>query len=221
MKPVVVFLHGLARSQWSMARVRYWVSRQGFETWTMTYQSRSQPMEALADRVYDRIVTDLGVDTPLLAVTHSMGGILVRYLGDRLNWQGAFMMAPPNQGSEAARTLDPFKPFHAFYGPAGEAMTGVRPFPPPPEPTVIVAGSLGLSVGNPLSVLTSAVGVHGEAPHDGLVAVHETRLDGEHPHRVVAASHTWIMDHPETRRLLAHFLEHRELPEPVSPPARA
>ena len=213
MKPVVVFLHGLARSQWSMARVRYWVARQGYETWTMTYASRSQPLDELADTVYTRIARDLGPETPLLGVTHSMGGILARYLGDRLNWQGVFMMAPPNQGSDAARFLDPFRPYHTFYGPAGEAMTGARPFPPPPEPTVIVAGDLGLSVGNPLSVLTSAAKVHGQQPHDGLVAVHETRVDGEHPHRVVNASHTWIMDHPETRRLLAHFLEHRQLPE--------
>ena len=66
----------------------------------------------------------------------------------------------------------------------------------------------GPSVGNVPSWLSTGLGLmpKGE-PHDGTVTVAETRVSPMAAFATVEASHTWIMNHPETRRLVLRFLE--------------
>lgn len=203
--PAVVFLHGLARTRVSMERLRWTVSRAGYRTWACTYPSRSRDLEALAVEVSSWIQRDLP-GRRLVAVTHSMGGILVRHMA--LPWERILMMAPPNQGSSLAATVSDWRPFQAFYGPAGQEMADPSEWPQPTAPTAVIAGTAGLTPTNPISWLSASLGVFSaDVDHDGTVSVEEARLPGLVDFATVPASHSFIMEHPETRRMVLSFLE--------------
>ena len=119
MKPLVVLLHGLARGHGSMAKLSRYLRGEGFETASRTYPSRRHSIAYLASEVADWIV-EQAVDRPVSAVTHSMGGVIVRHLHDpRIRWQRIVMLAPPNQGSQLAAALTSNAVFRWYYGPAG------------------------------------------------------------------------------------------------------
>ena len=84
-----------------MSRLRRRLKREGWETWSTTYPSRRGSIASVSNEVARRIAEDLP-DRPLLAVTHSMGGIVLRHLADRFDWRGCVLVAPPNAGSRAA-----------------------------------------------------------------------------------------------------------------------
>lgn len=212
MTRTVVLLHGLARSQRSMAGLRRHLEASGFRTWSCTYPSRHMGLADLAKRVSQQIRADLGdleSEGGLLAVTHSLGGILVRHMGDALPWRGVVMLAPPNQGSRVARALHRLGPYRWYYGPAGQEV--VRPpepegWPPPPRPFAVIAGTRALSLSNPTSWLTRGLRLLPSQGSDGTVALNETQLPGMADFRTVAAGHTFIMDHPQVRAWIVQFL---------------
>jgi alpha-beta hydrolase superfamily lysophospholipase len=105
--PLVVLLHGLARRRGSLGRLARRLEAAGLETWSRTYPSRRSGIADAARTVADWIAEAAG-DRPLHAVTHSLGGILIRHMGDgRLDWRRIVMLAPPNQGSALAAALAP------------------------------------------------------------------------------------------------------------------
>ena len=78
-----------ASTRWA-ARIR----RGGTRSATSRASSRTGIVEHAGDR-------------PVCAVTHSMGGVIVRHLHDpRIHWQRIVMLAPPNRGSQLAAGLD-------------------------------------------------------------------------------------------------------------------
>lgn len=205
--PAVVLLHGLGRTHRSMAPLRRYLDGLGYTTWSRTYPSRQRTIQDLADEVSDWIRRDLG-DRPIVGVTHSMGGILVRYMRERLPWRGVVMLAPPNQGSLVAAHLSDHPLFRWAFGPAGRQLADAADWPAPPGPFAVVAGTRGPSWGNVPSWLIHRLRVFpaGE-PHDGTVRVAETRLDGMIAFAEVDASHTFLMNHPATRGLVRQFLQ--------------
>jgi len=205
-RPAVVLLHGLGRTHRSMSLLRRYVDGLGYQTWSRTYPSRRATIGELADEVAGWIRADLG-DRPMVGVTHSMGGILVRYMRDRLPWRGVMMLAPPNQGSVVAAHLSASPLYRWLYGPAGGELADGGAWPPPPEPFAVVAGTSGPSWGNLPSLLIRGMRLlpDGEA-HDGTVRVAETQLDGMVGFAEVEASHTFLMNHPATRELVRRFL---------------
>lgn len=212
MTPRVVLLHGLARTHRSMAGLGRHLTREGFSVWAETYPSRRQPLSELAQGLARDIERDLGpfdggARGPLFAVTHSLGGILVRHLATALPWAGVVMLAPPNQGSELARRLAAQPAFKWFYGPAGQQVVDASSWPPPPTPFGIIAGTRAVSVTNPTSLAARGLGLlPADAPSDGTVLLDETRLPGAADFRTVDANHTWIMNHPDVRRWVVSFV---------------
>jgi triacylglycerol lipase len=208
-KPAVIFLHGLARTRVSMERLRWTVAKAGWQTWSCTYPSRDRSVEDLAEEVAGWIREALP-DQKLIAVTHSMGGILARHMP--LTWERVLMLAPPNQGSAMASAVSSWPPYKALYGPAGQQMAAPGGWPIPDAPTAVIAGTGGLSPTNPVSWLSAALKVFPpDVDHDGTVSVEEARLPGITGFATVPASHTWIMEHPRTRELTLRFLETGEL----------
>ncbi|MEZ4268311.1 MAG: alpha/beta fold hydrolase [Myxococcota bacterium] len=206
-KATVVMLHGLARTHRSLAGLERFLKAHGFDTWSHTYPSRRLSIAELADSVAERIEAELP-GRPLVAVTHSMGGILVRHMAERLPWRGVLMLAPPNAGSRVADGLKSNPVFRWYFGPAAQDVARADTWPAPPTPCAVIAGTRGASVGNVPSWLLGGLGLipKGE-PHDGTVTVAETRVTPMTAFATVPASHTWIMNHPETRRLVLQFLE--------------
>ena len=204
--PTVVFLHGLARTSRSLRALRDAVNKAGFKTYALSYPSRTMSIPDLASHVAGRIreATD---DGPLLGVTHSLGGILVRHMATSLNWQGLVMLAPPNNGSSVAVRIRNNLLFRGFYGPAGGEVAVATGWPDPPSPFVVIAGTQNFALSNPTSWMTRAFGMFPDGvPNDGTLSVTETKHSGMQGFRTVEASHTWIMNHPQTKRLTLKFL---------------
>jgi len=177
----------------------------GFETWSRTYPSRRHSISYLAGALSEELVDAAG-DRPLYAVTHSMGGILVRHLRDpRLRWERIVMLAPPNRGSRLAAAVVRNPLFRWFYGPAGAELADASSWPDPPAPFAVVAGTRSRALTNVTSWTLGRTFPPGMA-NDGTVAVEETKLPGMAAFAEVDATHTWIMNSPRVRHLVVTFL---------------
>jgi hypothetical protein len=141
------------------------------------------------------------------AVTHSMGGILVRHMRGELPWSRVVMLAPPNQGTRIGRALKDHPLYRWLYGPAGQDLTKPETWPPPPSPFAVIAGTKSFSLANPTSwITTSAKLFPPDSPNDGTVSVEETKLPGMAAFAEVDATHTFIMNHERARALTIDFL---------------
>lgn len=208
-EPTVVLLHGLARTHRSLSKLRKHLDRSGFATWARTYPSRRSGVVELAEEVGDWLASDLGRQ-PVVGITHSMGGILARHIGERINWRGLLMLAPPNSGSRVAAALEPHPLYRWFFGPALSQLADPDGWPPPPRPFAVIAGTGGASFGNlPSWVIRSKKLIPRGEAHDGTVVAAETRLPGMAGYAEVPASHTFIMNHPRTLELAVQFVRHQ------------
>ena len=211
-RPVVVLLHGLARTHRSMSGLARHLARAGFETWSATYPSRRLPIAAAADEVAGRIARELPAGRPLAAVTHSLGGILVRHMTARIPFARVVMLAPPNQGSRLSRALRDQPLYRWIGGPALQEIAAAvgegAAWPAPAARTAVIAGTRARRGWSPTSWVSRRAAIFApDEQNDGTLAVAETRLAGMSAFATVDASHTWIMDHPAARALVVRFLE--------------
>jgi len=204
----VVLLHGLGRSRLSMRLLARRLERSGFETRLLGYPSRRYPLEELAAQVRREIVRLAPEDSaPLHAVTHSLGGIILRHIMKHspLTCLGrAVLLAPPNSGSQMADRLAGFIPARSILGPVlGQLVTDPARGPQSLGPSAfgpgVIAGSLSLTpLFNPLF----------GGPNDGLVSVESAKVEGMADFLVLPLAHAFIMRSREVARQCAHFLDH-------------
>jgi hypothetical protein len=201
----VALLHGLARGHGSMAKLAKALRAEGFATWSQTYPSRRHSISYLASALTEELV-EYAAGEPLHAVTHSMGGIIVRHLRDpRLSWSRIVMLAPPNRGSRLAAGLARNPLFRFFYGPAGLDLADASAWPPPPVPPAVIAGTRSMALSNVTSWTLGRRFPLGVA-NDGTVAVDETKLDIMADYAEVDATHTWIMNSRWVWQLILNYL---------------
>jgi len=188
----VILLHGLGRSRWSFYRVEQMLRQNGYQVINLTYPSREQTIEELAQNYLAPLLAAHRSATRVHFVTHSMGGILLRcYLRDHPvpNLGRIVMLAPPNAGSELADHLMTTWLYRTVNGPAGQQL-GTHGLPSALGPWPAGAGELGIIAGdvslNPL--FSSWL----PGPSDGKVTVLRARLAGMQDFLVVPYSHTWL-----------------------------
>jgi triacylglycerol lipase len=204
----VVLLHGLARTSASMHVMQKALTESGYRVINIEYPSRELPIEELAPLAVGEGIDECrasGYEVGVNFVTHSLGGILVRYYFDTnaSNVVGrVVMLAPPNQGSNAADALRDIPGFDWLNGPAGSQLGKGESSVPlrlgtPDFEFAVVAGNRSI---DPVS---SAVL---ENPDDGKVSVADTKLDGMRDFRIMPVSHTYIMKDDDVIELVRSFL---------------
>jgi pimeloyl-ACP methyl ester carboxylesterase len=215
----VVLLHGLLRSDSSMATLEQALSEQGYAVVNMDYPSTEYPIEHLADtyvvqainqchththsNTHSNINSDIDSNTHF--VTHSMGGILVRDYVDRHGSAGigrVVMLGPPNQGSEAVDKLRFLPVFGWLHGPAGlqlgtDQQSRVKQLGAVDFELGVIAGTQSI---NPLlSVLIPG-------SDDGKVSVENTKVLGMKAHKVMSVTHPMMMKNEKVIGQTVQFL---------------
>ncbi len=218
----VVLLHGLRRNADSMRPLEEALQKAGYETANVDYDSRAGTIEQLATDAVPRGIRrcrEQGARR-IHFVTHSMGGILVRWwlAQQRPPELGrVVMLAPPNHGSEIVDRLARYPAFRWATGPAGPQLrTGVEGLPERLGP---VDYPVGIITGDRKALWDLAFAEWLPGRDDGKVSVDSARVDGMHDLLVVHASHTFIMLKDEVIAQVIAFLRQGHFRHPGSRPA--
>jgi pimeloyl-ACP methyl ester carboxylesterase len=204
----VVLLHGLNRSWRMMRPLAEALQEAGFTTANVDYPSQAGPIEEIAP---------LAVGTGLTAcralgarrihfVTHSIGGILLRYENERApisDLGRVVMLGPPNQGSEVIDITKDWPGVAAFGGAAGLQLgTDETSIPSQLGP---VDFELGVIAGTGTINFWMSAMLPDE--DDGKVTVAATQVDGMNDFLVVTNSHHYITRSDIVFRNTASFLK--------------
>ncbi len=217
----VILLHGLGRTYRSMDSMARALTAAGYETVNLDYASREHPIETLAMDVIAQGLERCSAQGAARVhfVTHSMGGILVRYYLARKAIPGlgrVVMLSPPNQGSEAADALQDKAVYQWFNGPAGQQLgTG-------PGSLVIHLGPVNYPVG----VITGSIHAFFDTwladlipgPNDGKVSVERAKVEGMVDFLLLPYAHPYIMEESEAIEQTIHFLRQGQFRHLTTPP---
>jgi len=204
----VILLHGLARTRSSMEEMQEALQEAGYRVVNYDYPSREKTIEELAGSVIPAALAACdkgGPVTTIHFVTHSLGGILVRYFLsqqpiDKLG--RVVMLSPPNQGSEVINELGDMPGFYWLNGPAGQQLgTESDSVPnslgPADFPLGIITGDRSINL-----ILSTLI----PGPDDGKVSIEDAKLEGMTDFLVVHHSHPFIMEQELVIEQTIYFL---------------
>ncbi len=204
----VVLLHGLARTAGSMTKLIEPFEELGHQVVNVNYPSRKKPFAELATLA----VAELGFQnceatSTVNFVTHSMGGILLRYYLHQHgidNLGRVVMLAPPNQGSEVVDKLRNVPGFRLINGVAGLQLgTDSESIPANLGPVDFELGVIaGSRTFNPL--LSQLL----PNPDDGKVSVASTKVEGMTDHLTLPVTHTFMMRSQPVVEQVVQFIAH-------------
>lgn len=203
----VILLHGLGRTSWSMMKLEHAFRSQGYSVWNESYVSKKQTVEE-SSKVIEHALQFCRAEgkTQIYFVTHSLGGILVRYFfqdKDMPEVKGVVMLAPPNHGSEVSETYGEKFWLEWSVGVAGKQLgTGPESLPNTLKPISLPVGVIAGTVSSDpwFNHLFSG-------PHDGKVSVESAKLDEMKDFLTVESGHTFIMNSDLVLQQIFHFFE--------------
>jgi hypothetical protein len=185
----------------------------------MDYPSRDFVIEKLAMDTIPRGIQQCRSQSKgrIHFVTHSMGGILVRYYltQSKVPELGrVVMLSPPNQGSEVTDALKDNVFYQWSFGSAGQQLGT--------EPDGFVF-SLG-PVTYPVGIITGSTHTwfdawsSGKIPgvNDGKVSVERAKVEGMRDFLVLPHDHTFIMNQQDVIEQTIYFLRHGQFQAPAA-----
>jgi triacylglycerol lipase len=191
-----------------MVQLEEALREKGYAVANIDYPSREQPIESLAPQAVGRGLEACrkGQAGKIHFVTHSLGGILVRYYLARNSIPElgrVAMLGPPNRGSEVVDRFSNVPGYAIVNGPGGYQLgTGPGSVPnmlgPVSFPVGVIAGTQSV---NPILSLALP------GPNDGKVSLERARVEGMSDFIAVAASHPFMMRNPEAIRQTLAFLK--------------
>jgi triacylglycerol lipase len=204
----VVLLHGLARTEKSLLKLEHCLEDKGFCVVNIGYPSREKTIQKLSIDVIPPAIEDCRKlnASRIHFVTHSMGGILVRYYLENNKVQElgrVVMLSPPNRGSEVIDKLRDTRILKWINAPAVEQLgTGPNSLPKtlgaPNYEVGIITGDRSI---NPiLSILIPG-------SDDGKVSVESARLRGIKDFLIVHSTHSFIMNDEDVIHQVLAFIK--------------
>ncbi len=207
-KECVVLLHGLARSSNSFLVMEWRLRLKGYDVINVGYPSKEASIESLAGKTIPAAISQCADAKRVHFVTHSMGGILLRYFMEITatrpkNLGHVVMLAPPNKGTPVVDQLGELPVFELWSGIAGMQLgTGNDSLPnrlgPVKYSVGIVAGDQSIS-----PIFSNLI----DGPDDGKVGVESTKVAGMTDHIVLPVTHTFMMNNPAVFEQVAHYLK--------------
>lgn len=201
-----ILLHGLARTQSSMTSLESALSAEGYTVINQGYDSRSQKISVLSN-TYIPIALSQCRDADIIHfVTHSMGGILVRYyLSERkIEKLGrVVMLGPPNKGSQVIDNMSQYPGFELINGPGGLQLgTSEASIPNSIGPATF---DLGIIAGK--RTINPILSLQLPNPDDGKVSVENTKVEGMNDHIVLPVTHTFMMRNKAVIKQVIYYLK--------------
>lgn len=189
---VVVLLHGLFATRRSMHKAKAHLEDSGYTVINWGYPTFLKPIEKLAADLVPTIKQLQAEPTvqSINFVTHSMGGILVRYalqIANIAKIRRVVMLAPPNGGSHLTRvSLGPFRKFLPAIAELTESRDSL--------PNRLVA---------PQGVEFGVIA----AQEDFVVKVSNTHLANQKDHCILPTTHFALPKHEEALQKAVQFLD--------------
>ena len=181
---------------------------EGYGVANIDYASRSKTIEEIADEILLKAIDSCRRKgaKKIHFVTHSMGGIVVRYFlkNNRMPDLGrVVMISPPNGGSKLVDTLKGNFLFRWLNGPAGRQLgTDNESMPRKLGP---VDFELGVITGDRSINLLLSLFISGD--NDGKVSVESAKVEGMKDYIVIHATHPFIMNNRQTMEETLAFLK--------------
>jgi triacylglycerol lipase len=203
----VILLHGMGRTKHSMELIEKELQKQHYSVWNESYPSTSKTIPNLSLQTIGQGCKFCQNKDKVHFVTHSLGGILVRYYlqENRIKNLGKIVMiSPPNKGSEVADMLKDNLLYKKITGPPGQSLgTGIESIP---KKLKRIPGVIGIIAGEFSSDPWFSPFIPGQ--DDGKVSVESAKLDEMADFLVVNSGHTLIMRKALVIDQVVYFLKH-------------
>lgn len=205
-REVVILVHGLWMSGFEMNVLRQRLqSTYGFDARGFSYPTLHGDTVDVVDQLAQNARELARAASRVHLVGHSLGGAIVFRTLERCAGSlrgNAVVLGSPLNGSQAVRGVSRWSLLRPLLGPhAASELAG------PQARAWHGPGALGAIAGS-AALGTGQFFAHFAGPHDGTVAVEETRIPGLDDHIVLPHSHMGLLFAQDVADQTAHFLRH-------------